>query len=231
MRFLAGAVTLGMCAGIFILGGQGRAGGEATYTGFVWKALYRGYLRDIFTILALVLGWGGLAREQRLGSVPFTLALPISRGRLAIARAAVGVAEVAALAGLVAVIVPLAARMVGRSYALVESSRFAVVWFAGGSAMFAVSFLCSVAFRGEFSAPVASLAALLAYGIVLSIDPISEWKRADIFRLMSGSGMSYFKEATGLIDGPPPWLTALGVLAVAALLILASIRVVNKQDF
>ena len=47
-----------------------------TYIGYIWKAVYDSFGRDIFLMLSIILGSGGLLQEKAQGTAGFTLALP-----------------------------------------------------------------------------------------------------------------------------------------------------------
>ncbi len=126
----------------------------ATACAYGWyrhRFLYQGAARTVFIACCFLLGMGGLLRERAVGTAPFTLALPVSRFRLVAARAAVGWLELAALAFVPALITASIAPLVGHAYPIGEALRSSSLWVAGGSAMFAVAFLASCVFTGEYT--------------------------------------------------------------------------------
>jgi len=135
---------------------------------------YAGYLdlrfytvgRSIFALLVPLLALGGLHRENALGTAGFSLALPITRDAHTAARAAVGLAQVALLAWLPALVVPLASAAVGERFAWSDAASFAVLWTAAGGAIFGVTFVISTLVRSE----VAGFAAAL---IVMRLAPVA----------------------------------------------------------
>ncbi len=85
VRFLLSAVTIaGLCIAFVVFHREGSAISERplTYLEYVWRIVYKGYLRELFVLLTLLLGIGGLLRERDYGTASFTLALPVSRLRL-----------------------------------------------------------------------------------------------------------------------------------------------------
>src|SRR5882757_1731247 len=76
-----------------------RGGEPLSYARYIWLLIFKGgnSLRELFVILVLLLGMGGLLRERAHGSAGFTLALPIRRWQLIFSRGAVGVLETVAL--------------------------------------------------------------------------------------------------------------------------------------
>src|SRR5689334_17162028 len=89
---------------------------------------YKGYLRDIFVVVVLLLGMGGLGRERAYGTSGFTLTLPVSRWRLTATRATVGLAESTVIAFLPAILLPLLSPLVNETYPWSQAFHFAVLW-------------------------------------------------------------------------------------------------------
>jgi len=119
-------------------------------SGYSWYVNRFGVARTTFIVFCFLLGMGGLLGEQAEGTAPFTLALPVTRFRLVTTRAAVAWLELAALA----VVPPLFTATRLESY---------VLWVAGGSAMFAVAFLASCLFAGEYTAFVVAWIVFFAH--------------------------------------------------------------------
>ena len=92
------------------------------YSVFVWRGIYNGADTLMFVIVAVMLGLGGLQRERAAGTTSYTLALPVSRLRLA-TRVAVGWIEVAAFASIPVLVVPWMSS---------HTSRPAVSWACRG---------------------------------------------------------------------------------------------------
>ena len=102
----------------------------------------------------LFIGLGGLLRERRRGTAPFTLALPASRTHLILSQMAVGSLEVVAIAALPLLLIPTLSPLVHESYPVSESLHFALLWMAGGLMIFGASFLCSVLLSGDYTAMI-----------------------------------------------------------------------------
>src|SRR2546429_4472573 len=130
-RFLLSVVTIaGLCAAfvvfhvVFHSQGAGISDRPLTYMEYIWRIVYKGYLRELFVMLALLLGIGGLLRERDHGTAGFTLALPVSRLYVAAARAAVGLLEVAALSLVPALVIPALSPLVGQFYPWPQAFEF-----------------------------------------------------------------------------------------------------------
>ena len=232
-RFLlsAGAIA-GLCVAFVFFHHEGAptADRSQTYIEYVWRIVYKGFLRELFVLLALLLGVGGLRRERDYGTASFTLALPVSRWRLVSVRAAVGLGEVALLSLLPALIVPALSPVVGEFYPWSQAWQFSLLWAVGGMLIFMMGFLASVLFTGESTAPVVAFLILLVYS-VLADQPFLERYLLDIHDLMSGTGMPYFRPDRYLLTGPLPWTAfALVLLLVSSLVALAG-RMTEQQDF
>lgn len=232
-RFLLSALAIaGLCACFVWYHAEARASIDQylSYDAYIWRIVYKGYLRELFVILILLLGFGGLLRERAYGTAGFTLAFPVSRWRLVASRAAVGLTEVAALSFLPALVIPAASQLVHQSYPLSQALQFALLWTVCGTFFFTLAFLPSVIFGGEYVAPVASILGLLVYSLFSDL-PGVERHLADIHDVMGGEDMPYFSESLARITGPLPW-TTLGIFLLFAVGMMAlATRITERQDF
>jgi ABC-2 type transport system permease protein len=234
VRFLLSAVALAVICASFVFfrvdASSGIGDEPLSYLVYIWRNTYKGYLRELFMILTILLGLGGLARERDHRTVGFTLALPVSRWRLLATRVLVGFAEVILLATIPAVVLPTLSPLVGQAYPPSQAWSFAILWATVGSLIFAMSVLASVVLGGEFTAPIAALLGLVSYSF-LADRPLVARYLTDIHDVMSGVDMPYFAERTGILTGPLPWATLLTVLLAAAALIAIGARITSRQDF
>ena len=86
--------------------------------------LYGGHIQWVWVASVLLLGLGGLVREDGLGTAQFTLTLPFRRRHWLLARAALGLIQASLLALIPVLVIPLAARFVGHSYSAWEALKF-----------------------------------------------------------------------------------------------------------
>jgi ABC-type transport system involved in multi-copper enzyme maturation permease subunit len=133
----------------------------------IYNLMYSGTAKGTFALLVMFLGLGGLLREQRYRTAMFTLALPVSRLGLVITQIGVGLAELAALSLLPAVLIPSLSMFVHQSYPLPEALHFSLLWFVCGSVILAAAFFLSVVFAGEYTAPVVCYVALMLQALIL----------------------------------------------------------------
>ena len=232
-RFLLAALAIaGSCACSVLLHRDGLQlfDRPPTYVEYIWELVYKGYLRELFLLLTLLLGVGGLLRERDFGTASFTLGLPVTRLRVVSVRAALGLAEVVALSLLPALVIPSLSPLTGQSYPWSQALQFAVLWAVAGALIFMMGFLASSLFGGEYTAPVVAFLGLLGYSVIADL-PFFERHSLDVNDIMSGTGMPYFQQHGSLLVGPVPW-NALGVilLLVFSLVALAS-RITRQQDF
>ena len=233
-RFVLSALTIaGLCTVFVFFHEQAVAGiydEPLTYIAYIWRSTYKGFLREIFVLLVLMLGVGGLLRERAYGTAGFTLALPVSRLRLTASRAAIGFAEVVVLSLLPALLIPALSPLVHQSYPWSQAFEFSILWICGGAFVFTMGFLASVIFSGEYTAPVAAFLVLVVYSAVADL-PFLEHYWADIHDIMSGAGMPYFRPDTSLLTGPLPWRALAVVLVIICGLFAAASRICRDQDF
>ena len=193
------------------------AGLNVTYSQYFWLAFFKGYLREIFVVVVLLLGMGGLLRERAYGTSGFTLTLPVSRWRLTATRAGVGLAESTVIAFLPAILLPLLSRLVNEAYPWPQALHLAVLWAFGGAFVFTMGFLASALFNGEYSAPIAAVALLFAYSTITDLPGVERYV-IDIHDFMKGTG------AQG-----PPALAAIS--ASATMLIAVAGYCTRRKDF
>lgn len=190
---------------------------DVSYGEYIWKGIFKGQLRDIYVVLTLLLGMGGLDREREYGTAGFTLALPVSRCRLVAARGFAGVIETTLLGFLPATLVPALSPSVGEFYPWGQGLEFGVLWTIGGGVFFTMGFLASVLFSGEYSAAIAAIALLFAYSITADL-PGMERYILDVHDTMNGSGPHGLK-TLAMIS-----LTAAAIQGVAA-------YITTKRDY
>jgi ABC-type transport system involved in multi-copper enzyme maturation permease subunit len=206
---------------------------QLPYSAFVWGEFYAPWRAVAFVVVALVLGLGGLQRERAAGTSPFTLALPVGRGRLVGTRFFVGLFELLALAIIPIVVVPfLSPVLVHQSYPALQSVRYAALFASWGVVWFAIAFLWSVTFRGEFTAAAVAILSPFAYMIVYA--NVSRGGRrffaANPAAMMSG-GLDQHLGGRMLLVDPLPWSAMLALAVVAVALLFGAWRITVRQSF
>lgn len=199
------------------------------YVGYIYQLVYGGPARGLFTILAMVLALGGLQRERLHHTAGFTLALPVSRARLVSAQALLGLGQIAMLSAL-PLLLAVCSQLAQLPYSLEQMIRFGLLWLAGGMVFYAVAFLASTLFRGEFTALAASFVFMIFYPVAVLFPPLNQYP-LNVHHIMSGIAMPYFDARTALLVGAPPWALLASMLAIASALIVLAIQITRRRDY
>jgi len=242
LRFLVAVVaTLTICAGALLLHDTvseflaRRSTAPQTFAAYINRVPYGGAARFLFLTFAIVLGLGGVRRERELGTAAFTLALPVGRARLTLARAAAGIGEVVAVAATPALTILALSPFVDHRYPASQALELALMWSAGGMVLFAVTFLASTLFSGEYTAFVVAHIALLVHTVSTQFVRIARpaaWQYLRTLQeVMSGMHMSYFDPAQTLFIGPLPLLPIAILSALTATLVACAVVITIRQDF
>jgi ABC-2 type transport system permease protein len=177
----------------------------------------------LFVMLCLLLGLGGLLRERAVGTVAFTLALPVTRRELAVTRAVAGILQVAVLALLPALLIPtLSPLVLNESYPIADALAFSMRWTAWGSVFFAIGFLYSSTISNEYTAAVACvLTPFLYLPMMLTIAGDEDrWPAANYMEYMHGGRTNEVA------------LVPLVVMTIAcASIVAAAATVTGRRDF
>ncbi|HUA78924.1 MAG TPA: hypothetical protein VL997_01025 [Dyella sp.] len=200
------------------------------YVGYIYRLIYAGTARGLFTILVIVLALGGLQRERLHRTVGFTLALPASRARLMSVQATLGLVQVAVLSALPMLLLTVCSAWAHVSYPLEQMVRFALFWLAGGAVFYAVAFLASTLFSGEFTALAASFVFMIFYPIMTLFPPLNRYP-LNVHHIMSGLAMPYFDARSAVLMGPLPWELLASMLAIAGALIALAVQISQRRDY
>lgn len=218
-RFGVSAITLLWIGLVFVVLQPGRLDANPdTYVPFIRHAMYEGFIREMYIVFAMVLGFGGLLQERARGTAGFTLTLPVSRTRLLTVRALIGLLEVVGLALLPALIVVCVSPFVHERYPLDEAVRFSALWSGAGMVIFAMAFALSTAVGGEIAAPAACIGMIFLYLVIVEVPPLGAVPAFNVLQLMNA--------------GCPLPLTRLLFTTGAALgLVAVGDAVTRRQDF
>jgi len=233
-RFLFSVLAIaGLCAGLVLYNKDARAAfadKQLSYAEYIWRIVYHGGVRDIFVLSAVVLGLGGLLREREQKTAGFALALPISRWQWIVSRAAVGFAEVAVLSSLPALVLPAVSSFVHQTYPLSQALQFGLLWLVCGVLFFALGFFLSVVLAGEYVAGIVSLVSLVLYSLLVEL-PGMEKFLPDLYDVMSGAGMPYFRPQISSLSGPLPLALLATILLTAGAFVAITSSICARQDF
>jgi ABC-type transport system involved in multi-copper enzyme maturation permease subunit len=217
-RFVLTAAALGWFSSVFVLfRPMAQAAARRPFADFVIDSIYAGSVRNIFVVLVLALGLGGLTEELARGSAPFTLALPVTRTQLVLSRAATGLLEVLMLALVPTVVVVGLSPFVGETFGMVRAGLYSMQWAVTGSALFAIAFLMSIWLRGAYTALVAAILVVGGYTIAVSVTPLRTFPSLNVFTVMDRAH--------------PSAIRMLGTIAAALTLVALAARATERQDF
>ncbi|HJP87334.1 MAG TPA: hypothetical protein VJ852_15180 [Gemmatimonadaceae bacterium] len=233
-RFVATAIVLAILGVSTVLRAPATIAGferihrgeQMSYPLYIWLSLPHGFLQFLWIIAAVILGLGGLLREDAIGSAGFSLGLPVSRRTHVLTRAAVGAAEAVALGFIPGLIVVILSPLIHRSYPLSQALMFGAMFVLAGLVFFAVGFLLSHLLRGEYSAPAVGLAAIAAFYILTklpSLEFLSVFDAMDGKRVLVGH--------TFFLGSEFPIAQIVTSLIIAAAFVVLSIARVNARDF
>ncbi|HJZ74754.1 MAG TPA: hypothetical protein VKE51_23620 [Vicinamibacterales bacterium] len=190
------------------------------FRGYIWSQWFHGNARQEWTIVAALLGTGGLVAQGSRGAL-FTLSMPVSRNRLLAVRAAAGLGEMLILALTAGLLMPLLAPAVGERYAVGDALVHAVCLFAAGTVFFSLAFLLSTSFEDPWRPLLIALsvAAVIAMCVMVfrGLEPFS------VFTVMSGD--VYFR------TGHLPWLGLGASLAASAAMFYVAAINLARRDF
>lgn len=202
-----------------------------TYNEHIYNLIYSGTAKGVFAFLVIFLGLGGLLRERAHRTAIFTLALPVSRVRLILTQIAVGLAEMAALALLPALLISSLSPLVHQTFPLAEALHFSVLWFGCGTIIFASAFFLSVVFGGEYTAPVACYIALISQALVAQWAPLRPYRLNLLWTMGEFGTMRWDSQHNVLLSSPLPWVRLLIIALIASGLFALSARITQRQDF
>lgn len=188
----------------------------------------QGLLQLMWLVAITLLMMGGLLQEKANGSAPFTLAMPVSRTRLMNVRISAGLIEAVLL-----IVVPWAAMyamfcFIGPAPAVIQhlprQVLFYVAVMAGGGAVFVgTSLLISSLVEGAYTAPTISA------GIVLLC--ANAPRSLSFMNPVAFMGGQEYLGPGNLASGPMPWGHVVAYVAVGTMMIVASVKAVERRDF
>lgn len=222
VRFLSAAIALaGWCLCLVLF----REPTGEPYDVSINTLIFDGLGKGLFVLLVIFLGLGGLLREHGHHTAVFTLALPVSRAQLIGSQIAVGLAELALLALLPALLIQPLSALMHQSYAMAAALRFGLLRFICGTVIFAISFFLSVVLRGEYTAAVGCYFALMVDGVG------SNWLHPYRTNLMRTIAARWDWDAGGPdLSGPLPWTLLSIMMLIGLALFAASIRITERHN-
>jgi ABC-type transport system involved in multi-copper enzyme maturation permease subunit len=197
------------------------------YINLIYVGRYAFYFLGFFLPL---LSMGGLLRENARGTAALSLSLPVSRRRLAGVRATLGLLQMAVLAFLPSILIPGLSPLVRESYPISAALHFGLLRVICGMSFFALTFVFSTLFAGEYTALV--LGAISNLSIVAITQSLPH--RFSMAWIMGGAPAldtpAEIHNFTGLPQ-PFAWFSLLVVAIVGMSLFALAARITNHHDF
>ena len=223
-RFLTCLATLSVFCAVFV--GHAQTLLRPEWTADFNRLLFvaQQYIVIVWVLAVVLLGMGGIVREKSSGTSPLTLSLPVGRAHLLMSRVGLGVFQSIALG-----IVPWTTIFLVSSHArmpilISQVGFYLLLLIAGGLAYFVMAILVSSLVEGEYTAPAVAFGIVLVTAIVFDawLRPFSLW------RLISGDHS--IDRQTYLLSHFP-WRGTLASISAAVLMLLVSVRIVQKREF
>jgi ABC-2 type transport system permease protein len=180
----------------------------------------------VWSMAITMLMMGGILRERAMGTSNFTLALPVSRVRLMLARVGTGALQALALALIPWGSMYTIAGIWGKDFSMAQAAFHLALLIFGGTAVFAIPVLVSSIISGEYTAPMLSLGILLVVATHLGVEKLRPFSPLS-FML----GTEYLDLHSNLLVGPFPWLAACGWMLISVLLISIAVWAIKRRDF
>lgn len=192
---------------------------SSSFRGYVWHQWSHQNLMQMGVLFAILLGAGSVFATG--GGAMFTLALPVSRRRLLVTRAATALAELLGILLLSTLTISIAATAVGESFSFLDAIAYGVCAFAGASVFLSVALLLSTLFTDVWRPLGMAVALAVLIGLVEAA--LQQRFPLGIFQTMNAE--TYFR------SGEFPWLGVFACAAGSAAIIYAAVLNLERQDF
>lgn len=190
---------------------------------YVWK-LYFTRFALLWTLSVLILSVGGLLRERAVGTADYSLSLPVSRRMWMVVRGSVALGQASVLAFVPVLVVPLSARVIGRSYPVSAATKFSMLTLLTGVFILMIGMLYSSLFQGEYVGVALGISTVFLFGV--AVNPLVQR-----YPSLGFSNFEQYLNSSWYLTKGWPWAPVLVKLVVAALLWELATRTVEKRDF
>jgi ABC-2 type transport system permease protein len=187
----------------------------------------RGALFLFWAFSAMFLGLGGLLRERAVGTVDYTLSLPVSRSRWFLYRSVNGALQAMAAALLPALAVSVMAALFGGDYPVIDAFLLGLRLALGGMLFYSIGLLASALFAGDFTS--AGIGIALVFAVNNSTRVIESFKALNLQDAIIP--MSIIDQQTFLIRGPVPWAGVALSCTLSLILSACAWKVTIGRDF
>ena len=188
----------------------------------------RGVLFLFWSFSAMFLGLGGFLRERAIGTVDYTLSLPVSRTRWFLYRSLTGALQSMAAALIPALSIPVIAALFGGDFPVHDALLLGMRMGLGGMLFYAIGLLLSAFFAGDFTS--AGIGIALVYAVTISTRVIESIKGLNLQDAIF-LPMKMIDHHTHLIPGPMPWNGIALSFALSLALSACAWKVTTNRDF
>lgn len=187
----------------------------------------RGILFVFLSFSTMFLGLGGFLRERAVGTVDYTLSLPVSRTRWFLYRSLNGALQSMAAALIPALAIPLIAALSGGDYPVGDAFLFGVRLGLGGLLFYSIGLLASTLFAGDFTSAGIGIALIFVENMgTRVIEPFKGLNLQDAI-----TPMYMIDRHTYLIRGQMPWNGIALSFSVSLVLSALAWKVTSARDF
>jgi ABC-2 type transport system permease protein len=196
--------------------------------GYYYSVLNGGQqLLTLMWILAVtVLTMDGLVRELHAGTAAFTLALPVSRNRILLARMTFILLQAWILLTVPSAVMFFLGSVFGKAHSVEQALFHYLLQIGGGVLFFAISGLCSAVIEGQYTAPAASLGISITLLVLLN-----EGRARNFNPFFCMIGADRLDRETGLLQGSIPWLSLTVFAGTAIALAAIGVLAARRRDF
>jgi ABC-type transport system involved in multi-copper enzyme maturation permease subunit len=194
--------------------------GERTITGILFM---------FWSFSALFLGFGGFVRERAVGTVDYTLSLPVSRTRWFLYRSLNGAVQCMAAAVIPALSVPAIAALSGGDFPVGDALLLGLRMGLGGMLFYAIGLLLSTIFAGDFTS--AGIGIALVYAVTISTRVIKSIRGLNLQDAIFLPLQLRLDPVTHLIRRPMPWSGIAFSFALCLALSAGAWKITTKRDF
>ena len=187
----------------------------------------RGILFMFLSFSTMFLGLGGFLRERAVGTVDYTLSLPVSRTRWFLYRSLNGALQSMAAALIPALAIPVIAALFGGDYPVGDAFLFGVRLGLGGLLFYSIGLLASTLFAGDFTSAGIGIALIFVENMGTRV--VESFKGLNLQDAITP--MYMIDRHTYLIRGQMPWNGIACSLAVGLVFSALAWKVTSARDF
>ncbi len=187
----------------------------------------RGALFLFWGFSAMFLGLGGFLRERALGTVDYTLSLPVSRTRWFLYRSLNGALQSMVAALIPSLAVTLIAALSGGDYPVGDAFLLGLRLGLGGMLFYSVGLVASTLFAGDFTS--AGIGVAVVFAVNNSTRDFESLKRLNLQDAITP--MHTIDPSTYLIQGQMPWNGIAFSFALSLVLAVCAWKLTIARDF